>query len=55
MGCCIFEEWDKSISVDEIKEAISNLKRGTSHGDDGILLNFTIFYYLLCITFLIVY
>lgn len=34
---CIFEELDKNISIDEIKEAIGNLKPGKSHGEDGIL------------------
>lgn len=32
-----FYELDKEIDVDEIRKAISNLKRGKSHGEDGIL------------------
>lgn len=36
-GNCIFEELDREISIDEIKKAIDNLKRGKSHGEDGIL------------------
>ena len=36
-GNCIFEELDREISIDEIKKAIDNLKRGKSHGVDGIL------------------
>lgn len=32
-----FEELDKNISIDELKEAIGNLRPGKSHGEDGIL------------------
>lgn len=34
---CIFEELDKNISIDEIKEVIGNLKFGKFYGEDGIL------------------
>ena len=44
-GGCIFEELDKSISVNEIKEAVSNLKRGKLHGEDGILNEYFIEFY----------
>ena len=36
-GECVFDELDKEICEDEIKSAISNLKQGKSHGEDGIL------------------
>ena len=41
-GDCVFDELDNEIEVDEIKTAIKNLKRGKSHGEDGILNEYII-------------
>ena len=41
-GDCVFDELDNAIEVDEIKTAIKNLKRGKSHGEDGVLNEYII-------------
>ena len=41
-GDCVFDELDNEIEVNEIKTAIKNLKRGKSHGEDGILNEYII-------------
>lgn len=54
-----FKELNKAIRIDEIKEAIDNLKPGKFHIEDGILkeyfIEFLYYFFLYYITFLIVF